>query len=72
MTRDEHLSRCKERALKYCDLGDLPSAFASMAQDLAEHPETKNHAAIDLGFRLLFNGHLSTAVEMRKFIEGFH
>ena len=28
MNRSEHIAWCKERALYYCDQGDLPNAFA--------------------------------------------
>ena len=31
MTRQEHLERCKKRALEYVDQGDFPNAYASMA-----------------------------------------
>lgn len=72
MTRSEHLIWCKERALKYCDIGDTEQAFASMASDLDKHEETKNHAGIRLGMMMLMAGQLSSVDKMRKFIEGFH
>jgi hypothetical protein len=53
-------------------MGDVNQAYASMASDLGKHPETANHAAIQLGMMLLMGGHLSSTMEMRKFIEGFH
>ncbi len=71
-SRSEHLAWCKKRALEYCDLGDVNQAFASMGSDLGKHPATANHAAIELGMMLLMGGHLSTPMEMRKFIEGFN
>ena len=70
--RPAHLAWCKERALAYVDLGDLPSAFSSMTSDLGKHPATAGHPGIALGAQLLFAGHLSTAAEMRRFIEGFN
>ena len=72
ITRAEHLAWCKQRALELVDAGDLNGAFASMGSDLRKHPETENHPAIELGFMLLLGGHLSTAADMRKFIEGFN
>jgi hypothetical protein len=72
MTRAEHLDWAKRRALEYCDMGDVEQAYSSMASDLRKHPETENHSALALGFSLLLNGHLSTPVKMRKFIEGFN
>lgn len=72
VTRAEHLAWCKERALEYVDRGDTANAYASMASDLSKHPETEKHAAINLGMMMLMSGHLSTAAEMRKFINGFN
>lgn len=71
-TRQEHLDWCKKRALEYCDIGDVTQAFASMGSDLGKHPETSNHAAIQLGMMLLMAGQLNSPMEMRKFIEGFN
>lgn len=71
-TRAEHLEWCKKRALEYCDLGDINEAYASMSSDLGKHPETENHAAIQLGMSMLMAGMLSTPHEMAKFIRGFN
>ena len=72
MTRSEHMQWCKDRALEYCDNGDTANAWASMASDLRKHPETENHAALELGMMMLMTGQLSTTEKMRKFIEGFN
>ena len=72
MTRQEHMDWCKTRALQYVDSGDLNGGFASMVSDLEKHPETQNHAAIQLGMMLLMGGHLGTQPKMKKFIEGFN
>ncbi len=72
MTREEHLKWCKQRALQYVDHSDLPQAYSSMASDMSKHPETKDHIAIQLGYSLIFAGHLDTAFKMREFIEGFN
>ncbi len=71
-TRAEHLTWCKQRALAYCDLGDVNQAFASMGSDLRKHPETANHPALTLGLSLLISGKLNSPDEMRKFIKGFN
>lgn len=71
-TRADHLAWCKQRALAYVDAGDLPQAWASMGSDLAKHPETERHSAIQLGTMLLLGGQLSSREKMRKFIEGFN
>lgn len=72
-TRTEHLEWCKQRALQELDYYHSPAkGFASMASDLGKHPETKNHAAIQLGMMMMMAGQLSTEQEMKKFIEGFH
>lgn len=71
-SRDEHLKWCKERALQYCDMGDVGQAYTSMASDLGKHPETQGHSAIELGMMLMMGGHLSTSHQMREFINGFN
>lgn len=53
-------------------MGDVNQAFASMGSDLGKHPETANHAAIQLGMMMLMGGHLDTPQQMREFIEGFN
>jgi hypothetical protein len=63
---------CKERALQYCDSGNMQDAIASIMSDLKKHPETENHVGIQLGLMSLMSGKLSTAGEVRKFIEGFN
>ena len=72
LTRSEHLQLCKNRALEYCNSGDIQQAFASMVSDLGKHPETAKHAGIQLGVMLMFAGLLSIPSEMRHFIEGFN
>lgn len=71
-TRTEHMAWCKQRALEYCDIGDVNQAFASMASDLRKHPETENHPGAELGMGLMMIGQLNSPAEMRKFIEGFN
>lgn len=73
MTRAEHLQRAKDRAIAYVDVGDFEQAFASFTSDLAKHPELEGALKIqqDLGMRMYIGGFLNTAVEMRKWIEGF-
>lgn len=68
MTRAEHLSWSKQRALQYVDAGDLSQAFASMGSDL----ETEGHSGIRLGAMLLLGGHPNTSKQMRDFVEGFN
>lgn len=71
-TRAEHLEWCKRRALEYVDANDNTQAFTSMASDLRKHPETEKHGGVELGMMLLMGGHLDTAEEMRKYINGFN
>lgn len=71
-SRQEHLKWCKQRALEYCDAGDVNQALASMCSDLGKHAETQGHSAIQLGLMLYLAGQLNTPREMRKFIEGFN
>lgn len=71
-TRAEHLAWCKARALQYVDAGDVENAFASMISDLNKHPDTEGHAGAELGLLLLLSGRLSSAQQMREFIERFN
>ena len=71
MTREEHLTWCKLRALEYVDRDDVTSALASMFSDLTKHPETRDHVGIKLGMALMWAHELETPEEVRRFIEGF-
>ncbi len=71
-TRSEHINWCKQRALEYVAINDLPNAFSSMASDLGKHDETEGHLGVQLGLMLMMNGHLSTKEKMREFINGFN
>lgn len=57
---------------EYVDNGDLPNAMASLTSDLRKHPETANHAGVELMMMLALGGHLNTATDLRKYIEGFN
>ncbi len=72
MTRTQHITWCKERALEHVKNSDLKNAWASMCSDLTKHSETQEHPAIQLGMMLIMTGKLSTQPEMQKFIEGFN
>ncbi len=72
MDRTEHLQWCKDRALEYVEAGDMQQAFASFSSDMSKHPDTANHAALQLGTALFSGGHLNTKVEMEKWINGFN
>jgi hypothetical protein len=72
ISRDEHLTWCKKRALEYCDRGKPLDALGSMISDLKKHPELAEHPGIMLGAMLMFGGHLTDPSEARRFIEGFN
>lgn len=72
MTKSEHIKWCKDRALKYLDVGDLQNAYASMVSDLSKHKHTEGHIGISLGMAEMTAGRLSTLSGMKHFIEGFY
>lgn len=72
MDRAAHLQWCKDRALAYVEMGDLHNAIASMGSDMRKHPETENHAGLQIMMMMVLAGHLDTPAELRKFIEGFN
>ena len=71
MTRDEHLTWCKTRALEYLDRGDRSNAITSMMSDMAKHPETARSGTVlaKLGLFELMSG---DAKSTRRYIEGFN
>lgn len=71
-TRTEHLQWCKDRANEYVNRGDLTNAFSSFQSDMTKHPETDGHTALMLGMQLMIGGHLSTAQQMKDWINGFN
>ena len=71
-SRADHLAWCKTRALEYVDAGDTQNAYASIASDLNKHPDTAGHTGVELGMMLLLSGHLSSASQMRDFINGLN
>jgi len=72
MTRAEHLQWCKDRAMEYINNGDIQQGVTSMLSDLTKHQETKKHAGIELGTRLMMIGQLNTTLDAERFINGFH
>lgn len=72
MNRSEHLQWCKDRATEYIESGDLNQAFTSFGSDMSKHVETASHIALGLGSQLFFAGHLKTAAQMTKWIQGFN
>jgi hypothetical protein len=70
MTRDEHLTWCKKRALEYLDRGDAVNAVASMGSDLSKHEGTNffGDEIMALGMLYATNGDIEG---LRRWIEGF-
>lgn len=72
MNREEHLQWAKDRALEYADRGDVTNAVASIMSDLSKHPETENHAGLQLMVMMAMTGKFERSGELRRFIEGFN
>ena len=70
-TRSEHMQWCKQRALEYLP-SDPQGAIASMLSDLTKHDETREHPGMLLAGMMMFAGQLTTATEVKRFIEGFN
>jgi hypothetical protein len=58
--------------MEYVVRGELQEAFASFTSDMRKHPELCDHSALGLGSMLLMGGHVKTAPEMDKWINGFN
>lgn len=72
MTRDEHLTWAKERALAEMepDGGGPAIAIASIQSDFRKHADLADHIGLELMMRLAMAGHLTTEQRVREFIEG--
>lgn len=64
LTREEHLSWCKERAREYLDRGDPVNAVASMARDVTKHPETRDLQACIVAVSMFSIGSIEDAREV--------
>lgn len=71
MTRDEHITWCKTRALELANMGDLNQALISMMSDLGKHEETRSHGGIMLTTMLMAGGHLKDIHSVKQHINGF-
>jgi hypothetical protein len=72
VTRQEHLARCKQRALEYVARGDYPGAVTSMLSDLGKHPETERSSTgicAQIGMMELVR---PTRDSITRYIEGFN
>ena len=72
MDRKEHLQWCKDRAIEYVDDNDLPQALASFISDMSKHSGTATPLVAEMGMSLTLSGKLSTAHEMKEWINGFN
>ena len=72
MSRADHLAWAKQRALWELEPrgGGVPSAVASIVQDLASHWDLTDHPARTLLMLLAFSGNLNTPAQVREFVEG--
>jgi hypothetical protein len=72
MDRNEHLSWCKRRALKYVDEGDLLEAVTSMGSDLSKHEDFQGPMYDGLFYvGLMFEVNRGREA-VRRWIEGFN
>jgi len=67
LTREEHLSWAKQRALRYVDEGDIAQGITSMLSDLSKHPQLGCEE-----FLARLGMMASTRDEARRWIEGFN
>ncbi len=78
MTRAEHVAWAKGRALEALDAPGISreraiaGALASMASDLAKHPETGGRIGLMLGMQEIIIGSIATRDQMRRHIEGYN
>jgi hypothetical protein len=71
MTRDEHLTLTKARALEFVDAGDIMNAVSSLGSDLRKHEDTNNPALsglVAIGMMHVMDGDREA---VRRWIEAF-
>ena len=71
MTRDEHLTWCKERALEYLKINDYDNAINSMASDLQKHEAWSGGSSVAF---LTMGAHMGIKdrFTITKWINGFN
>ena len=74
MTRDEHLTWCKQRAMEYVACGDLVNAVISMMSDLEKHPDTsaKGTTLAMLGLLAAQQAANADVRNVIRYIQGFN
>jgi hypothetical protein len=71
MTRDEHLTVSKARALEFVEAGDLVNAVSSLGSDLRKNEDTNNPALsglVAIGMMYVMDGDREA---VRRWIEEF-
>lgn len=71
LSRKDHLEWCKKRAKEAMQGGNYAAGWASFVQDMAEHPETRDHVFLATGNQLVFGGKITSVSEMEKHIDGY-
>jgi CRISPR-associated protein Cas8b1/Cst1 subtype I-B len=69
-SKQEHLDKCKEIAMKYLKKGEVENAVISMLSDLKKHPETEKISPYLETIAMIYidNNDYEGA---KRFIEGF-
>lgn len=70
MNRTEHVETVKQHALAALDEGNILTALTTVVDELPRHPETQEHAGIDLLALLAVSGMMHTEPQVREFVEG--
>lgn len=71
MTGREHLDWCVARAMEYAEKGDIATAWASFASDVAKHGATSYIASHELFAMAMFSGAYNDPKSFRDFISGW-
>lgn len=69
MSRLDHLTWCKKRALEYLENGDTQTAVASMLSDMEKHPQNSVNSYVALIG--MTEGSSGDVEGVRRWIEGF-
>lgn len=70
MNRTEHVEQVKEHVLAALETDGVIGALVTVFEELPQHPETQNHAGLDLLALLTMSGAMSQEWQVREFVDG--
>jgi|GEM_PF-5799735 len=67
--RTDRIAEALNKARASLQRGDFTGAWIQLVEDLRKHPSTREHPAISVAIQKGYSGGLSTAQQVREFID---